>query len=173
MEPVKAPFLLSGLGVKTRVEYISTDTIPYFKDCQTVLEPLGIILVELHVTPLKGCVNVSAIVCLKDSSRDISVSDCSKAHRAILPVLAAKTGRSEDDLSMEVSSPGLSHNIKNAVEFSFFVGREIRVWTKSLGDWENGIIESTDEKELVLKKNDGSSRTVEYGDIAKAKFIHL
>ena len=78
---------------------------------------------------------------------------------------------------MELTSPGMERNIKNAAEFALFKGREVRVWDKTVTDWVGGKVVSSDEKEIVLEQTgeDGSSvkKTVSYDNIAKAKFIHL
>jgi ribosome maturation factor RimP len=74
---------------------------------------------------------------------------------------------------MEVCSPGMERNIKNAAEFAFFVGRDIRVWDKTVNDWVSGKIKSSDETQVTLAKEDGGDFSVAYENIAKAKFIHL
>ena len=74
---------------------------------------------------------------------------------------------------MEVSSPGMERNIKNAAEFSFFKGREIRVWDKTKSDWVPGIIRDSDSEKLTMEAEGGEIIDVAYENIAKAKFIHL
>ena len=75
---------------------------------------------------------------------------------------------------MELSSPGMERNIKNAAEFPFFVGRKIRVWDKEKTDWVGGVLVSADEKSVVLKMEESEeTKTVSLENIAKAKFIHL
>ena len=73
---------------------------------------------------------------------------------------------------MELTSPGMERNFKNAAEFSVFIGREVRVWDKTVTDWVSGKIVSADEKSVTLEK-DGESQTISFENIAKAKFIHL
>ena len=155
------------------MDYISPSSVPYFKECASVVDAEGYTLIELQVVPQKGSVHVSAVIASKDPKKDIGVADCSKAHHALQPKLLALLGKTEDDLYMEVCSPGLERNFKNAAEFAFFTGREVRVWDKNITDWVRGTIESADDTQVCLKLEDGSQRTVAYADIAKAKFIHF
>jgi ribosome maturation factor RimP len=130
-------------------------------------------LVELQIVPQKGSVHITAVIASKDSEKDIGVADCSKAHHALQPKLISLLGVDEDSVYMEVCSPGMERNIKNAAEFAFFVGRDIRVWDKTVNDWVSGKIKSSDETQVTLAKEDGGDFSVAYENIAKAKFIHL
>ncbi len=155
------------------MDYISTDSIPYFKDCASLVEQVGYTLVELQVVPQHGMTSVTVVIAPKNSNQDIGVSDCSKVHHAILPSLISILHKSEDDLNITVCSPGIERNIKNAAEFAFFVGKHIRVWDKTISDWVNGVIVSSSDKALVLEKEGGVQQEITYENIAKAKFLHL
>ncbi len=155
------------------MDYISPSTIPYYRECASVIDAEGYILVELQVVPQKGSVHVTAVIACKDPKKDIGVADCSKAHHALQPKLLSVLNATEDDLYMEVCSPGLERNIKNAAEFSFFIGKDVRVWDRNVSDWVRGVIVNADESQVSLKSEDDSVKSVAYSDIAKAKFIHL
>ena len=152
------------------MEYESLASMPYYKECAPLVEGLGYKLVELKVGPAKGTVRISAVIASKDAAVDIGVDDCSKVHHALLPRLEALLGT--DDTYMELTSPGMERNIKNAAEFSVFAGRDVRVWDKTVTDWVSGKILSADEKSVILEK-DGESVVFPFENIAKAKFIHL
>ncbi|MBP5284465.1 MAG: ribosome maturation factor [Treponema sp.] len=158
------------------MEYVSLDSFPHYSDCASFVEGMGFYLVELHVTPIKGgTTHISAVIAPVDSKENLSVNDCTKVHRALQAHLEEVLGT--EDTAMELSSPGMERNIKNAAEFRFFTGRQIRVWDKNITDWVGGVLKSADEKSLVLEvtNEDGSSveKEVSFVDIAKAKFIHL
>ena len=72
---------------------------------------------------------------------------------------------------MELTSPGIEHNIKNAAEFTIFTGYNVRVWDKTITDWTGGKILSADDKSVTMETENGESFTVSYENIAKAKFI--
>lgn len=157
------------------MEYIPYEGIPYFKDCEAVVKGLGLLLVELQVVPQKGNVHVCAVIARPDGA-DVSVSDCSRIHHALGPAVLSflqkdRDDITEDNVSMEVCSPGTERNLKNAAEFEVFKGREIRVWDKTVGDWVRGKITSS-TKDAVTLTAGSEEIIVHYVDIAKAKFIH-
>lgn len=133
----------------------------------------GFRLVELHVVPQNGKVSVSAVIASADSKKDIGVSDCAKAHRALFSAIVKILGKNEDDVSMEVCSPGIERTLRNAAEFAIFTGREVRVWDKNINDWICGRIKSSDKNQVTLEIDGGGEKSVAYDDIAKAKFLHL
>lgn len=154
------------------MNYIATDTIPYFKECEPIVTAAGFVLVELQVVPQKQSVHVTVVIAQKNPVKDIGVSDCSTVHHALKEPLINLLKRNEDEIFMEVCSPGLNRTIKNAAEFAFFTGRDVRVWSKTVGDWITGTIQSSDSSHITLNTDTGI-QSIAYDDIAKAKFIHL
>ena len=154
------------------MEYIPLHSFQHYDECSKLVDGMGYYLVELKITPQKGVVQVQSVVACKNPGENISVNDCARVHRQLLERLEELLGT--DDISMELSSPGMERNIKNAAEFPFFVGRKIRVWDKEKTDWVGGVLVSADEKSVVLKMEESEeTRTVSLENIAKAKFIHL
>lgn len=157
------------------MEYIALDSYPHYSECEKIVNELGYHLVELKISPHKGTTHILAVITGTDSSVNIGVNDCSKVHRILLPKLEELLGT--EDTYMELTSPGMERNIKNAAEFALFAGRQVRVWDKNVTDWVGGTVVCSDEKSITLEftQEDGSSvqKTVAYVDIAKAKFIHL
>lgn len=152
------------------MEYEPLEKMPHYSECAPLVEGLGYKLVELHISPAKSVTKITAVIASKNPSVDIGVNDCSKVHHALLPRLEAILGT--DNTYMELTSPGMERNLKNAAEFSIFTGKEVRVWDKTVSDWVGGKIVSADNKSVTLEK-DGESHTVSFENIAKAKFIHL
>lgn len=157
------------------MDYIALDSFPYYSECESLVSEMGYHLVELKLSKQGSTTKILAVITGDDSSVNIGVNDCSKVHRILLPKLEELLGT--DDTYMELTSPGMERNIKNAAEFSLFKGREVRVWDKTITDWVRGNVISSDDKSITLEitQEDGSSvqKTVSYVDIAKAKFIHL
>lgn len=152
------------------MEYISYKNIKYYKECAVLVEELGYKLVDLKIIPAKTITKISAMITSTDPAANIGVNDCAKVHRVILPRLEQLLGTEET--SMELTSPGIEHNIKNAAEFSVFTGRNVRVWDKTITEWTGGKIISADEKSVTLEKDGGEKFTVLFENIAKAKFIY-
>lgn len=152
------------------MDFISYKIIKYYEDCAPLVEGLGFVLVDLKIIPTKTVTKISAVIASKDPAQNIGVNDCAKVHRALLTRLEALLGTEET--TMELTSPGIEHNIKNAAEFTIFTGREIRIWDKTVNDWVHGKIYSADEKSVTLEQTDGTRATYLYENIAKAKFIY-
>ena len=152
------------------MEYTSYKNVKYYDQCAPLVEGLGYRLVELKVIPSSSVTKISAMITPVDDNVNMGVNDCAKVHRVLLPRLEALLGT--EDTSMELTSPGIEHNIKNAAEFGVFIGRRVRVWDKIVTDWVEGKIISSDEKSVVLEKEDGEKITELFENIAKAKFIY-
>ncbi|MCR4632423.1 MAG: ribosome maturation factor [Treponema sp.] len=152
------------------MEYTAYSEMKYYKDCAPLVEGMGFVLVDLKVVPSKQTTKISAVIASKDPSANIGVNDCAKVHRVLLPRLEALLGT--EDTMMELTSPGIEHNIKNAAEFTVFTGREVRVWDKTVTDWVGGKIISADDKSVTMETEGGEKLTVSYENIAKAKFIY-
>jgi ribosome maturation factor RimP len=120
-------------------------------------------LVELSLSRHKGSVQVRAVAYKQGN---MGVDDCSRLHHALLPRLElAFPGQ---DLYVEVSSPGIERLIKDGAEFAHYTGRGVRCFRTDISDWSSGILQSSDEKGLVLKEKKGTV-TLSYEVIAKAK----
>ncbi len=153
------------------LDYIPLNSMQYYSDCEPLVSALGYYLIELKVSRSGNkTVKINAVIASKDPKVDIGVDDCAKVHHALLPRLEAILGT--EDTYMELTSPGMERNIKNAAEFQYFAGRELRVWDKTVNDWVGGVISSSDDKSVTLQ-SDGKDVSILYENIAKAKFIHL
>lgn len=157
------------------MEYIPLNSYPYYSQCEEIVCKLGYHLVELRISKSGRTTKILAVITGADPCVSIGVNDCSKVHRLLLEKLEELLRT--DDTYMELTSPGMERNIKNGAEFSLFTGREVRVWDKNISDWVGGKVCSSDSKSVTLEiaQDDGSSvqKSVDYADIAKAKFIHL
>ncbi|MCM1320789.1 MAG: ribosome maturation factor RimP [Bacteroides sp.] len=155
------------------LEYIALDELPYYKECSPLVSGLGYALVELRLSKSKTQHNVSAVIARADpsSAEAVGVNDCAKVHRLLLPRLEALLH--SQDVFMEVMSPGMERNIKNAAEFVFFTGKSVRVWSKDINDWIPGKIVSSGPRSVVLDTAEKGTLTIPYEQIAKAKLLQL
>jgi ribosome maturation factor RimP len=72
------------------------------------------------------------------------------------------------DVSLEVSSPGIDRIIKDGSEFACYIGRGVGCYRTDISDWSGGILVSADPTQVILKNKDGEMRLT-YEIIAKAK----
>ena len=157
------------------MDYIALDSYPHYTECEKIVSELGFHLVELKISPQNGVTQILATITGDDPTVNIGVNDCSRVHKVLLPALEEILGT--DNTYMELTSPGMERNIKNAAEFPLFLGRELRVYNKNVTDWVGGVLTAADDKSITLEetKEDGSveQKTLSFENIAKAKFIHL
>ncbi|MBQ9280946.1 MAG: ribosome maturation factor [Treponema sp.] len=157
------------------VDYIPLSSYPHYSECEKIVSDMGFHLVELKISPQNGVTHILATITGSDASVNIGVNDCSRVHKVLLPALEELLGT--DNTYMELTSPGMERNIKNAAEFSLFLGRIIRVYDKTVTDWVEGVLKAADSQSLTLEetKEDGTleSKVFSFENIAKAKFIHL
>jgi ribosome maturation factor RimP len=141
----------------------NNELIPLRESLEEVLKALGFCLVELTVSRQRGSVQIRTVIY---NGNAIGTDDCSKVHRVIMPRL--ELAFPESDIYLEVSSPGIDRLIKNSSEFAYYTGKGVRCYRTDISDWTAGILESADEKGIVIKTKDGVMR-LEFDIIAKAK----
>jgi ribosome maturation factor RimP len=146
----------------TARETEKTETAEIREQIEPVLEGLGFKLIELVVSRHRGSVQVRAVI----YKTSLGIDDCSIAHRAITPRLELTFP--QEDIYLEVSSPGIDRLIKDGSEFVHYIGRGIRCYRTDISDWTAGILETADEKGIVLKMKESNIR-LEFDIIAKAK----
>jgi len=134
---------------------------------KTVLDGLGFKLIELAVSKHKGSVQIRAVIY---NGKSIGTDDCAKVHRAVMPRLELTFENQE--IFLEVSSPGIERLIKDGMEFTHYLGRGVRCYRTDISDWTAGFLKSVDENGIILKTKDGSV-SLTFDVIAKAKLDSL
>jgi ribosome maturation factor RimP len=151
-----------------RIDSRKPDDILFFS-LEPIVRVLGMSLVELNVYHGKprsksaGSVQIRIIIYKEGIT---GVDDCSKVHRTILPRLELEFPGQE--ISLEVSSPGIDRNIKDASEFVHYIGRGVKCYRTDISDWTAGILALVDEKKIVLRLQGGDIE-LPFDIIAKAK----
>jgi ribosome maturation factor RimP len=149
------------------MRFTPKETDPLADSVESIVQGLGMELLDLSVSRRKGSVQVRVVVYKRG---DVGVDDCSRAHRALLPRLELAFG--EQDLYVEVSSPGIGRLIKDGSELPHYIGRRIRCFRTDISDWSAGILVSADERHIVLEGKEGTM-DLGYEVIAKAKLDYL
>jgi len=145
----------------------NNETASLRRQLEDVLKGMGFCLIELTVSRHRSSVQVRAVIY---NGAGIGTDDCTKVHRTIMPRLELAFGGS--DIYLEVSSPGIDRLIKDVCEFPHYLGRGVRCYRTDISDWTAGILESADEKGIVLKKKEGIEK-LEFDIIAKARLADL
>ncbi|MCL2809036.1 MAG: ribosome assembly cofactor RimP [Treponema sp.] len=131
---------------------------------EVILKGLGFSLIELVISRHRGSVQVKVVIY---SGKPIGTNDCVKVHRSILPRLELFFGN--QDIHLEVSSPGIDRLIKTGEEFAHYKSRGVRCYCTDISDWKAGILESISENGIIIKTNDGIETDIKFDVIAKAK----
>lgn len=130
---------------------------------EPVINGLGFSLVEFNSHRSRSNLTVNAIIY---SESGVDLADCSTVYKTILPRIELL--EDSRDVNLEVSSPGISRNIKTIDEFNIFLGRKVRILKRDDSEWIHGSIESVDDNSVNLN-NGKQTISVSYADINKAK----
>ena len=123
----------------------------------------GLALIELSCARHKGSVAVRAVIFKRGG---VGIDDCSHFHRAITARL--ELSFPGQDVSVEVSSPGIDRLIRDGAEFAHYTGCPVKCYLASASDWKYGILERVTETSIDIKGIHGME-TLNYAEIAKAK----
>ena len=132
-----------------------------------ILEYMGIDTVECASRPTRDSLQVRIVISRRGG---VSIDECAKVHKTLLPRLQASLGRS--DINIEVSSPGLTRNIKSSDEFALFAGRGAKILVQGKTEWVTGTIGEADESSLTLE-TPGGAVTIRFADIQKARLEYI
>ncbi len=95
----------------------------------------------------------------------VGIEDCEKVYKAIMPRIELVEASTE--INLEVTSPGITRTIKNAVEFAVFIDREVKIMLSD-ETWIEGSILGANPQEVSLRMED-HTREIPLVDIRKAK----
>ncbi len=130
---------------------------------EPVVEGLGFSVVEFTARRNRSNLTVNAVI-YRESG--VNLADCTTVYKTILPRIELL--EDSRDVHLEVSSPGISRNIKTTDEFKIFPGRKVKILCKNDSEWIHGIIESVDDNSVNLNIETGTV-SLSFADINKAK----
>ena len=148
----------------------------FYNEMYSLLKTQGMDVIETRLHQTSGSVLVSIYV-TKDGV--INSDDLESAYNIVFLKLKP---RYQKRLTLEISTPGVSRNIKDAGEFKFFITRSVRIYYVKDNAWIRGIIESADEKSVTLrsaeiedapldKESKFDEKIILFTDIKKARLI--
>jgi ribosome maturation factor RimP len=138
------------------------DTGNLYHEIEPVIRGMGYSLVEMARKETKYGLQVKVVIY---HYHGVGVNDCETVYRTIMPKI--ELTEETEEINLEVTSPGITRNIKNAVEFSVFIDREVRVLLDN-EEWIEGTIVGADSETLTLRIEDETSE-IPIDDIRKAK----
>lgn len=144
-----------------------------FLELKPFADSLNLSLVDVQKN-VHGAKDIQVAIVIASKEGETSIDDCEKFHRTVQSRLEMLIGR--DELSMEVSTPGLQRNFRDIWEFEVFKTKRCRVYDTSRSQWVEGNIAGCDQKTLVLEDylvedtgEAGPSVEIELSNVHKAK----
>ncbi len=133
------------------------------EEVEPIISGLGFKLIEVKLGLSHNLNHISIVIYSKGG---VGVNDCSIISRNILPRL--ELIEELDNISLEVSSPGLDRQIKTKEEYNIFVGKGVKLLVIDSLDWIFGMISETREHSVVLSTKKGIIE-IDMNNIKKAK----
>jgi len=134
---------------------------------QSIITPLlngmRLSIVEFSLSRHRGDTKLS-LVLYKDGG--ISLDDLTAAQRILRPRLELDFDR--ENLSIEISSPGLSRVIKSPQEYDIFTGRRFRLLIDE--EWIEGILTEKKDDTIIFNIDEENSE-IPIHRIRKAKLV--
>lgn len=139
---------------------------PLYNELLPVIQSMGYSLVELNRQQTRGRLQVRVVI---HHYNGVGLKDCELVHKTVLPRI--ELIERNDDVNLEVTSPGITRNIKSAGEFLIFLDRQVRILENDSEDWVGGTILGADENSVKLGTPEGE-KTISISDIKKAKLAY-
>ena len=128
-----------------------------------LLDGMGLSLVDLSISRHKGDIKVN-LVLYKENG--ITLDDLTEAQKILRPRLELEYER--ENLSMEISSPGVSRTIKSPREYRIFTGRRFRLLIDE--EWMEGTVKKADENSIEFETENETTQ-IPISGIRKAKLV--
>ncbi|MDR2601738.1 MAG: ribosome assembly cofactor RimP [Spirochaetaceae bacterium] len=148
------------------MQFSQKENEPLYQELEQVVKGLGMALVELTVAKSKGGAKIRAVITPADAKLNAGLLECSRVHRAVMPRI--ELAFPQENVSVEISSPGINRQLKNAGEFRHFTGKKIACYRTDISDWCTGLLESAGEHKITIRENEKMTE-LKYSIIGKAK----
>ena len=130
----------------------------------TIRSKLEISEIEFYIVDIQISSN-QTIKIFVDNYKGITIDECQKIHKHLI----SEFGQELDDYTIEVSSPGLTKNLKVWQQYNKAIGNEINLRTITDEEYIGKIIEATET--IVKIKTTKEEKEFSYKEIKKAKLI--
>ena len=136
-----------------------------FNEIREIVNKSGFEIVDVKVGKTSGMTKVTLIIYKKTG---VSLKDCEEVSRIVLPRIEMLEMLNE--VSLEVSSPGIDRVIKNRDEYRIFMGRGVKIFLKDRDTPLVGVInEYVNDKNTLELKRGADIIKIDIDKIRKAK----
>ncbi|MGD1815992.1 MAG: ribosome assembly cofactor RimP [Pleomorphochaeta sp.] len=150
---------------------------PLFLEYSPLLDAMNIELVDIKFSESPYNARLAVVIKVKDGVT--TVDHCAEVHNLIKTRMEVQLAP-EQEFDLEVSTPGLQRNIKDAYEFKLFLNKRVRVYDILQSKWFSGIIKEVGEDFLILSdcidQDDNkldSDLNIDFENISKAKLEYI
>lgn len=123
---------------------------PLYDELLPLCQGAKVHLVDVSVKKSPGDIKVFLVLWAPEN---FGIDECARVHRLILPRL--EVFFDTQDVSAEVSSPGLGRIFKYQTELEIFTGRPVKIWFTGDPDWREGILGPVVASEISVKTAKG------------------
>lgn len=106
-----------------------------------------------------------------DKAGGVGIADCQRFSHEVGDLLDA-ANLIPESYDLEVSSPGLTRELRTEREWRWARGKKVRCWVKAAPDGRReltGRLVEVGETRLTLEEDDGRQRELERGDVTRAR----
>jgi len=138
-----------------------------------LLEPLlderEMFLVDIHIHGSK-VTNIKIFVDTEEGG--VNVDECSEISKE-LDFLMEAHNTIDSSYRLDISSPGLSRPLTDYRQYKKNTGRRAKVKYKQNGEYNKmeGILSEVDNKQIILKPDEGHPKTIPFKQIVETKII--
>ena len=138
------------------------------KALEPLIEAEGFQCVEVQLQRSRRARRLRVIVYRESSMDAYSLERLTRGIQFHLPLLADPDGGTLNDLSLEVSSPGIERALRQPHEYAIFVGKAVRVLRGNSTIWEHAVIEHAAGENVTLRFA-AATNTIPIADIRRAQ----
>ncbi len=137
---------------------------------ETVLEGRPLFVVDVQAKGQKGSRTVW--IYIDSVEGGVNLDECAKISEE-LSLLFDAHNVIDGSYRLNISSPGLDRPLVDRRQYLKNVGRNAAVRFSKAGDEQRieGIIKRFEEDRLIIQKKDGSTESVDYGNILETKIL--
>lgn len=133
----------------------------------SVVAGQGLDLVEIGLGAARRGTLVRIVI---HSPEGVSHGDCARVTRACSQALE-DADAIDGSYTLEVSSPGLSREMKDGREFEIFRGLPVRMVLADGSGERTGTCAGAQGEGVVLREEDGTESVIPWSNVAKAKLV--
>ncbi len=120
----------------------------------------------IFIVELKN--NNNKIIVHLDTKEGIKLKECSGVHRSLNEAF----GEAMDNVTLEVSSPGLSSAFKVFEQYSKNIGRDVQIVENDGGQYIGKLLLANEQNlELELKNKEKTIEKIEFSNIKKTTLV--